>query len=314
VGSLMEFPATIWKGVGYVSNLKGYIHAIELDRGKVVWKTRIGTLMAASPAVVPERNELVVPTMSPGELVVLNMKTGRREWSYPSGRAEPSPAVRKGIAYFGATNGNVYAMNLERRRPKWVYRGGVKVTSSIAIVGNRAYFGDYAGRVICLDTRTGRTIWVGSAGSRVYGTVAVAGGRVFAPSVFSGLSALSARTGRLLWRNPAGGFLYSSPAAYRGRVYYGTYGWRVYSASARTGRILWSQPVARAVSGAVQVVAGVVYASNFSNQTKGWDWRTGRELFSFPHGKYVAVSGNAGKLFIHGIVRMFALEPRRKRG
>ena len=313
VGSLMEFPAMIWNGVGYVSNLAGEIHAIDLDNGKILWKTQVGTRMAASPGLVPKRNELVVPTMIPGELVVLNMETGRRKWSYPSGRSEPSPAVRNGIAYFGTTSGNVYAMDLERRRPKWVYRGGVKVTSSVAIVGNRAYFGDYAGRVVCLNARTGRTIWVSSAGSRVYGTPAVAGGRVFVPSVFSGLSALSARTGRLLWRNPHSDYVYSSPAVYRGRVYYGTYEWRVYSASARTGRILWSQPVARAVSGAVQVVAGVVYASNFSNQTKGWHWRTGRELFDFPHGKYVAVSANAGKLFVHGIVRMFALEPRKKK-
>ena len=201
VGSLMEFPAVVWKGVGYVSNIQGYIHAISLDRGKILWKKRIGTLMAASPGLVPERNELVVPTMSPGELVVLDMRTGRRKWAYPSGRAEPSAAIDDGVAYLGATNGNVYAMDLERRRPRWIYRGGSKVTSSIAVVGKRLYFGDYAGRVICLDARNGRTIWVGSAGSRVYGTVAVAGGRVFAPSVFSGLSALSARTGRLLWRN-----------------------------------------------------------------------------------------------------------------
>ena len=155
VGALMEFPAVVWKGVGYVSNLEGYIHAISLDRGKILWKRRVGTLMAASPGLVPERNELVVPTMSPGELVVLDMRTGRRKWAYPSGRAEPSAAIKDGIAYLGATNGNVYAMDLERRSPKWIYSGGSKVTSSIAVVGNRLYFGDYSGRVICLDARTG---------------------------------------------------------------------------------------------------------------------------------------------------------------
>jgi outer membrane protein assembly factor BamB len=313
VGALMEFPAVVWQGVAYVSNIRGYVTAISLDRGKVVWKRRIGTLMAASPAVVPERNELVVPTMSPGELVVLNVRTGRRKWMYPTGRAEPSPAIRGGIAYFGAANGNVYAMNLERRRPRWVYRGGVKVTSSAAVVGNRVYFGDYAGRVVCLNARTGRRIWVGSAGSRVYGTVAVAGGRVFAPSVFSGLSALSARTGRLLWRNPVSGYLYSSPAYYRGRVYYGTYGWRVYSVSARTGRIHWSRSTGRAVSGAVQVVAGVVYAADFSKETNGWHWRTGRHLFRFGRGKYVPISGNAGRLLLHGTKTLYALEPRKRR-
>jgi outer membrane protein assembly factor BamB len=313
VGSLMEFPAVVWKGVGYVSNIQGYVTAISLRRGKVIWRKRIGTLIAASPGLAPERNELAVPTMAPGELVVMNMRTGRRKWAYSTGRAEPSPAVRDGIAYFGAANGNVYAMNLERRRPRWVYRGGVKVTSSVAVVGNRVYFGDYAGRVICLDARTGRTIWVGSAGSRVYGTVAVAGGRVFAPSVFSGLSALSARTGRLLWRNSVGTFLYSSPGYFRGRVYYGSYGGNVYAASARTGAVLWARNVGRAVSGAVQIVGGVVYAASFVGETNGWHWRTGRHLFRFGKGKYVPISGNAGMLLLHGVRTMYALVPRKRR-
>jgi outer membrane protein assembly factor BamB len=313
VGSLMEFPAVVWQGVGYVSNIQGYVTAISLDRGKVLWRTRVGTLLAASPGIAPERNELVVPTMAPGELVVLNMRNGRKRWTYPTGRAEPSPAIRDGIAYFGATNGNVYAINLERRRPRWVYQGGIKVTSSVAVVGKRVFFGDYAGRVICLNARTGRTIWVGSAGSRVYGTVAVAGGRVFAPSVFSGLSTLSARSGRLLWRNPVGVYLYSSPGYYRGRVYYGTYAGNVYSASARTGRVLWARNVGRAVSGAVQVVGGVVYAASFAGETNGWHWRTGRHVFRFGKGKYVPISGNAGKLLLHGVRTMYALVPRKAR-
>ena len=81
----------------------------------------------------------------------------------------------------------------------------------------------------------------------------------------------------------------------------------------RTGRVLWARSVGRAVSGAIQVVGGIVYASNFGNQTKGWTWRTGRELFSFPHGKYVAISGNAGTLLVHGHRRMYALVPTRRR-
>jgi outer membrane protein assembly factor BamB len=313
LGSLIEFPAVVWKGVGYISNLQGYVHAIDLDDGKILWRTRIGSLMAASPGLAPERNELIVPTMSPGELVVLNMKTGKRKWSYPSGRAEPSAAIRDGVAYLAAANGNVYAMSLETKRPRWIYRGGVKITSSVAVKGNHLYFGDYAGRVVCLNAKTGRTIWVGSAGSRVYGTVAVANGRVFAPSVFSGLSALSAKSGRLLWRNSVGSYLYSSPAVYKGRVYYGSYGRTVYSASARSGRVFWARSVAGSISGAIQIVGGVAYSASFGNQTKGWHWRTGREVFSFPHGRYVAVSGNAGKILVHGIRRMFAFVPKKNR-
>jgi outer membrane protein assembly factor BamB len=311
--AIVEFPTVVWNGIGYVSSLRGFVRALDLDTGKVIWRTQVGSRMAASPGLAPERNELIVPTMSPGELVVLNMETGRRKWSYPSGRAEPSAVVRDGIAYAGAANGEVYAIDLERRRPRWVYRGGIKVTSSPALVGKRVYFGDYAGRVVCLDAKTGRTIWIGSAGSRVYGTVAVADGRVFAPSVFSGLSALDARTGRLLWRNSAGAYVYSSPAYYRGRVFYASYAGSVYSADARTGRVLWVGGAGGSVSGAVQVVGGVVYSASFGGQTNGWNWRSGRHMFHFGEGKYVPISGNAGKLILHGARRVYALVPRKRR-
>ena len=312
LGGLIEFPAVTWNGVAYVTNIHGVLRALSIRTGKVLWETRVGTLAATSPAIDPERSVLVVTTMSPGYVSVVSMKTGQVRWRYYTGRAEPSPVVRGGIVYFAAANGNVYALDLDTRQPRWIFHGGVKITSSPALVGDRLFVGDYAGRVFALDAQTGARIWTGSAGSRVYGTVAVAGGRVFAPSVFSGLSALSARTGRLLWRIPTGAYLYSSPAAYKGRVYFASYTGRVHCASARSGRILWSGSAGGAVSGAVQVVAGVVYAASFGRRITAWHWRSGRPVWTFPRGRYVPVSGNAARLLLHSGQGIWAVEPRRK--
>lgn len=310
---LLEFPAVVWEGVAYVQNLQGKLRALSMEDGRVLWQQRVGTLMASSPAVDPERGVLVTTSMSPGYVSVVSMKTGRVRWRFYTGRAEPSPVIRAGIAYFGAANGNVYALDLDRRRARWTFRGGVKITSSPALVGNRLYFGDYAGRVFALNARTGRVVWRGSAGSRVYGTVAVAGGRVFAPSVFSGMSALSARTGRLLWRVPVGAYLYSSPAVYRGRVYFGTYSGRVYSVSASSGRVLWTRPSSGRVSGAVQIVGGVAYAASLEGRITAWHWRSGETLWSFPNGKYVPISGNGGRLLVHGGGQIWAVEEKKRR-
>ena len=312
LGSLVEFPAVTWNGVAYVTNIHGILRALSMSSGKVLWERRIGTLAATSPAIDPERGVLVVTTMSPGYVNVVSMETGRVKWRFYTGRAEPSPVVRDGVAYFAAANGNVYALDLDRRRPRWVFHGGVKITSSPALVGDRLYVGDYAGRVFALNARTGGRLWTGSAGGRVYGTVAVAGGRVFVPSVFSGLSALSARNGRLLWRIPTGAYLYSSPAAYRGRVYFASYTGRVHAASARTGRILWTGSAGGAVSGAVQVVAGVVYAGSFGSRITAWNWRTGKPLWTFPKGRYVPVSGAGDRLLLHGGKGIWAVEAKRK--
>jgi outer membrane protein assembly factor BamB len=313
MGSLLEFPAVVWNGVAYANTINGWLRALDMRNGHVLWRKRVGSRMASSPGTDPKRGLLVTTSMSPGYVNVISMKTGHVRWRFYTGRAEPSPVVRNGFAYFGAANGNVYALDLDRRRVSWVFRGGVKITGSPALSGNKVFIGDYAGRVFALSARTGRVVWRGSAGSRVYGTVAVSGGRVFAPSVFSGLSALSARNGRLLWRIPVGAYLYSSPGVYRGRVYFGAYTGYVYCASASSGRILWNRPAGGHVSGAVEIVDGLVYAASFGNRITAWNWRTGRTVWSFSSGRYVPVSGNAGRLLVHGSKTIWAVEPRRKK-
>jgi outer membrane protein assembly factor BamB len=311
-GSLIEFPAVVWEGTGYVNTIRGYLTAFSMTTGRRIWRAKVGTLVASSPAVDPKRNALVTVSINPGAVSIVDMRTGHIRWRYWIGRSEPSPLVQGRTAYLAGTNGRVYALDLVRHRLRWSRSLGAKITSSLALRGRRLYLGDYAGRVFALNASNGRVVWRGSAGTRVYGSVAVAGGRVFAPSVFSGLSALSARSGRLLWRIPVGVYLYSSPAAYRGRVYFGTYAGRVYCASASSGRIIWSRRIGRRVSGAVEVVGGVVYASTFG-RTFGWDWRTGRLLWRFPLGEYVPVSGNGSTLLVHGHSRIWAVQPKRKR-
>jgi outer membrane protein assembly factor BamB len=313
IRSLLEFPAVVWEGVAYVNTYRGDTVAVSMENGRILWRRKVGTTFASSPAVEPKRRELVVTTKVPGRATILDTRTGRIKWRYETGRAEPSPVIANQTAYFGDEDGRMYALDLRRRRARWVYSGGVKITASPALAGGRLYFGDYSGRVVALSARTGRRIWTGSAGSRVYGTAAVAGGRVFVPSVFSGLSALSARTGALLWRIPSGAYTYASPAYHRGRVYFGTYAGIVYSVDARSGRILWTRTVRSAVSGAIVIVAGTVYAASFNHWINAWHWRSGRHLWSINRGEYVPISGNGARLLIHGRSSLTAVAPRRKR-
>jgi outer membrane protein assembly factor BamB len=125
------------------------------------------------------------------------------------------------------------------------------------------------------------------------------------------MTAFTAR-GRYLWRIHTGSYVYSSPAAWRGRVFFGSYNGVFYGASARSGRILWSVGAGGSISGAAAVVDGVAYAGSFAGRITGVDARSGRVLLRFPHGHYVPVSGNGGRLLLHGYNRLFAVEPRRR--
>ncbi len=308
-GSLIEFPAVVSDGVAYIANYRGAVRAISMRDGKVIWIRRTPNgKMAASPAVAGD--DLVVHGMD-GHVWVLDRATGRINWRYAVGSPiESSPVVRDGIDYFGAWNGNVYALDLRRRRLAWRYRSGHKITSSAALVGRTLYIGNYRGRLLALSTPRGRLRFARSVDGRIYGTPAVASGRVFVPSSTGGsLTAFSTR-GRRLWRVETGAYVYSSPAVWGTRVYFGSYNGRLYCVSARSGRTLWTVGAGGPISGAVAVVAGVVYAGSLANRIVGADVRSGRVLLRFPHGEYVPVSGNGGRLLLHGYSRLYAVEPR----
>jgi outer membrane protein assembly factor BamB len=305
----IEFPAVVSEGVAYISNLGGTVRALRMRDGKRLWfrKIRHGK-SASSPAVVGR--DLVVHGME-GNVRVLDRLTGRVRWSFHVGSpVESSPVVSHGIDYFGAWNGNVYALDLRTRRVRWVHHAGYKITSSASIAGGKLFIGDYGGRIWALSPRTGRVRWVNSVGGRIYGTPAVAHGRVFVPSSTGySLTAFSVN-GRRLWTNHTGAYVYSSPAVWAGRVYFGSFNGVLYCVSAASGRILWDYSGGRAISGAPTVVAHVVYFSNTGRRTYGLDARTGRELMTFDDGDYVPVSGNGGRLLLHGFATLYGVAPK----
>ncbi len=309
IGTLIEFPAVIAGGVAYIGNYKGTIYALNMRDGKVIWKyDPPGGKMASSPAIVGD--SLLVHGMD-GIVRMLDRSNGDLRWTFRVGSPiESSPVVREGLDYFGAWNGRIYALDLKSRKVRWSQRSGYKITSSAALAGNTLYIGDYGGRLLALSTATGRIRFSRSVNGRVYGTPAVAAGRVFVPSSTGNSLTAFTTSGRYLWRVQTRGYVYSSPAVWAGRVFFGSYNGRFYSVAAKSGRVLWSVGAGGPVSGAAVVVGGVAYAGSTWGRITGVDAKTGRIVLSFPHGEYVPVSGNGGRLLLHGYSRIWAVEPR----
>lgn len=312
MGSLIEFPAVVSDGVAYIGNGRGTIRAVSMRFGKIVWRHQIphGKL-ASSPGLTAR--EVLVHGMD-GHVWALDRRNGRLLWHRTIGSPiESSPVVWRNLDYFGTWSGRLYALNVKTHRIRWSRLLGAKITSSVAVAGGVIFVGDYAGRVWALSARTGRVRWVRHVNGRVYGTPAVAHRRVFVPSSTGGsLTAFSVR-GRYLWSYHTGSYVYSSPAAWGGRVFFGSYNGVLYCASARNGRTLWTAGAGGAISGAAVVVDGVAYAGSFGHRIIGVDARTGRVVLRFRHGEYVPVSGNGGRLLLHGYSRLYAVEPRRRR-
>ena len=310
-GDLIEFPAVVSDGIAYIANGRGTIRAFSMSDGSLIWLHRTHTIMASSLAVWEDK--LVAHGMGDGRVRVLDRDSGRVLWSRRVGSAiESSPAILYGVDYFGTRSGRVYALDLRTNRVRWAHSTGSKITAGVSVSGRTAYVGNYGGRVTAINTWTGRTRWSRSVNGRVYGTAPVSDQRLFVPSSTGGSVTAFSTRGTHLWTYHTGSYVYSSPATWAGNVVFGSYNGTLYCVSARTGRLRWKVRLGGAISGAPVIVDGIAYAASFSDRTVGVDVRSGRAVFSFPHGRYVPVSGNAGRLLLHGYSRIWAVEPRRR--
>jgi outer membrane protein assembly factor BamB len=311
MAGLLEFPAVVSNGIAFVANSWGSVRAVSMRDGALVWRhdVRHGK-MASSPAIW--RDQVIVHGMD-GTVWVLDRRNGRLLWhKWIGAPIESSPVVSHGVDYFGAWNGTVYALDLRTHKLRWRYGSGAKITSSAATSGRTIYIGNYAGRLLALNRRTGRLRFSGGVNGRIYGTPAIAIGRVFVPSSDGNSLTAFSRSGARLWTIHTGAYVYSSPAVWAGRVYFGSYNGVLYCVSPRSGRIFWTHSSGGSISGAPVVVDGVVYFGNFRHRIYGLDARSGRSRFRFPDGDYVPVSGNGGRLLLHGYSRLYAVEPRRR--
>ena len=307
--SLVEFPAVVSDGMAYVANVRGVVRAISMRTGAVAWRRQLHTVMAASPAVAG--GSLVVHTMGRGNVYVLRRSDGRILLRrYIGSPIESSPVIEHGIDYFGAWDGRVYAFNLRRRKFRWVFRSGYKITAAAALDHANVFIGDNGGRLLVLSKRNGRLRFAPSVNGKIYGAAAVDRGRVFVPSSTGNSLTAFTTAGRRLWTRVTGNYVYSSPAVWRGRVFFGSYNGVFYCLSAASGRTLWALQTGAPISGAAVVVSGVAYAGNFAHRIYGVDTASGRVLIRFPHGEYVPVSGNGQRLLFHGYSRIWALEPK----
>jgi outer membrane protein assembly factor BamB len=310
-GGLTEFPAVVSDGIAYIGNYSGTVQALDMRDGQQLWsRATPGGKMASSPAVWNDR--IVVHGMD-GYIRILRRADGKvLHMFYVGAPVESSPLVYDDVDYFGAWNGVVYALDLRTHRVRWRYSSGAKITSSAAVVGGTVYIGNYAGRLIALRERSGRTRFTAAVNGRIYGTPAVAYGRVFVPSSDGNSLTAFSRTGARKWVIHTGAYVYSSPAVWGGRVFFGSYNGVLYCVAPRSGRVLWAKSTGGAISGAPTVVDGIVYFGNFRHRIYGLSAHSGRRRFAFPDGDYVPVSGNGGRLLLHGYSRLYAVEPRRR--
>lgn len=192
-------------GVAYIGSGDGYVYALDVRTGALLWKFLTGNVVHASPAVA---DGLVYIGSWDRYFYALDARSGALRWRFATGEDR--------VTY-----------------------NQVGIAGSAAVAGGIVYFGCRDSTFYALDARRGTLHWKHDEhGSWVIGSPAVANGVVYyTTSDEKRFWALDAATGAEKFNVGYGSFAFSSPSVAGGTAYFGTFDGRLYGVDTVTGKI-----------------------------------------------------------------------------
>lgn len=209
----------------------------KIDSGEVIWSKAMPDKVWSTPAVVGSVLYIGAGdanSVGSNVFYALNASNGNTLWTYPTsgniGDVLSSPSVYGGRVYFGATNGNAYALNATTGALAWSTPLGGPIWSSPAVGYGRIFIGANDNRLHVLDANTGIEIWNYTTGGNVQSSPTLANGKVYFGSNDKYVYVLNATadTAKEIWKleiAPGGGSngVPAAPTIYDGRMLIG--GW-----------------------------------------------------------------------------------------
>ncbi len=245
-----------------------------------------------------------------------------------------SPASGWGHVFFGAYDGNVYALDAKNGKQKWIYRDADWVGSSPAVaydlglifIGTEFGLWSKKGGIVALDAQTGAEKWAVRSmpeythGSPLYVSREKA---VYIGSNDGTLFAFNAKNGSVLWTYKTKGAIKETGCydPITRLVFFGSHDGRLYALNARTGALQWSYDTGEAIYAAPCIYKDTViipslnknvYSLSCNDGTLNWTHVTQGRIFSSPvvRSDEVWIGGNDGILRVlsatSGILRAYA--------
>ncbi len=234
-----------------------------------------------------------------GEISAVDPETFDVIWEFPAsdeetcGNEEPqkrdlkgiyaAPVVNEGFVYFGAWDGNVYALDAATGNCLWDFETDAPIIGGLVLANGRLFTASTDGNLYALDPVTGDEIDHVHAGD-VWSRPAFADGVLYVADVDGELRAFNAETLDEVWNEPfsvSAGFL-TDPVLLNGTIVVGGLGQRLYGVDAATGDERWSFDGATNWFWGRPLAAGdLVYATNLDSRVFAIDAATGERLWQF---------------------------------
>ena len=161
-----------------------------------------------------------------------------------------APVYVDGAVYYGASDGKVYAVDVETRsiKPGWPFRAGDAIWGSPLVVGGKVYVASLDHHLYCLDAQTGQSIWDYEAGGAMAAQPVLDRGSntLYIGDLVGKVNAIQADSGQAVagFGFQAKNWIWSEVLLSGDRLYVTSLDGNLYALDPATGAVLPSYPIA----------------------------------------------------------------------
>ena len=258
VGADAEFLRVALRPVGdgnriYAASVNGNVVALDPEKGKQVWRNKLGIGLSSGPGV---GEGLVAVVAADGYVVALSAEDGTEQWrAYISGESLATPLVNDEYVVVQTVDNKLTALSvfdgserwtLEQSTPALTMRG----STSPMQVGQSIVTGFDNGRVMAINMETGDVEWDSMLAppsgrsdldrlSDIDGDIAVVGQDIYASGYQGRIASLAAESGQVLWARELS--TYAGVTADWNNVYSTLQNGELVALNRRSGAELWRQ-------------------------------------------------------------------------
>ncbi|RQG93325.1 pyrrolo-quinoline quinone [Natrarchaeobius halalkaliphilus] len=197
-----------------------------------------------------------------------------------------SPVLDRDTVFVGTSRGNVYALDREDGRRRWVFETMTATDVTPVVTREAVHVGTKEGTIYSLEPATGEQRWEADLPGSHTTALAVSDGQLYAGHT-AGCSALETATGAEVWTHETDAPVAGSPAIdddrewSQPRVFVGTDDETVLSLESESGEESWSVPADGAVTDGPTVADGRVYVGDDGGTMLALDGETGQSWFTY---------------------------------
>jgi outer membrane protein assembly factor BamB len=252
-GQFVKLVPALVDGRIYVADRDGTVWALELETGKLIWRSKTGLAISAATGV---GGGLVLVGSSEGQLAALDAETGEQRWRVDvTSEVLSVPQIYEDTVIIQTVDGAISALSTQDGQRRWIYNRSVPVLTlrgtSTPFVGGGVVLAGFAnGEMVALEVATGREVWQTAVAvphgrtelQRIVDVDAnpvVDQGLLYAASYQGRLVAVSLQDGHVLWNRDMS--TYAGMAVDSSQVFVTDADSEVWAIDRRTGRSLWKQ-------------------------------------------------------------------------